>query len=393
MNAARKNVALLATCQALLFANNSTVIAINGLAGYALTDNKALATLPVTAWVCGGALITLPVSLLMKRFGRRAGFHLGAGLGALGALICALAVSMGNFWLLCLGTLIFGSYNGVAQYYRFAAADASPPDFKSTAISLVLAGGLVGGLIGPEVSKFTVDALQAKYMGAYLSLLVYLALVMGVLSFLSIPRPSEAEQKGVGRPMREIAKQPKFIVAVLAGAGGYAVMNFLMVATPLAMGFCGHPYAAAALVIQWHIIGMFAPSFFTGGLIKRFGVLNMLLVGIAILYVCVGIALSGLTVAHFWFALMLLGVGWNFLYIGGTTLLTETYRPEERAKVQGINDMTIFATLVLTSLFSGALLDGTGWHNLNYFALPIISAMAVGVVWLIMHRRSRPAAA
>lgn len=393
MSPHKKTVTLLAACQALLFANNSTVIAMNALAGYALATNKSLATLPVTGWVIGAALASMPASLLMKKKGRVAGFYLGAGMGFAGALLCALAVWLGSFWLLCAGTVVFGGYNGVAQYYRFAAADSAPGDFKATAISLVLAGGLVGGLIGPEISKLTVDAFQTKYLGAYLSLLVYLTVVMVVLSRLNIPMPSEAEQKAVGRPMSEIARQPEFIVAVVAGAGGYAVMNFLMVVTPLAMGFCGHPYWAAALVIQWHIIGMFAPSFFTGGLIRRFGVVNVLGAGVALNLVCVGIALSGVSIAHFWLSLMLLGVGWNFLYIGGTTLLTRAYRPEERAKVQGINDTTIFITLVLTSLGSGVMLDAAGWHELNFFALPIIAVVGGAVLWLGLKQRAAPAAA
>ncbi len=387
MDNTKKNVALLAGCQALLFANNSTVIAVNGLAGYALAADKSLATLPVTGWVFGAAMATLPASLLMKRFGRRAGFYMGTILGVIGACICAAAVTMGDFWLLCLGTIVFGTYNGVAQYYRFAAADASPPDYKSTAISMVLAGGLVGGLIGPQVSTYTIDFLPVRFAGAYLSLLVYLAMVMGVLSFLRIPPPSDEERSGSGRPLSEIAAQPAFIVAVIGAAAGFGVMNFLMVATPLAMSFCQHPYAAAATVISWHIVGMFAPSFFTGSLIKRFGVLQVMFVGVLLLYLCVVIALSGITVAHFWTSLFFLGVGWNFLYIGGTTLLTETYRPQERAKTQGVNDTAIFLTQAVTSIISGWMVSAKGWDLLNYFAVPFITLIGVAIVWLAWHRR------
>ena len=387
MDNTKKNVALLAGCQALLFANNSTVIAVNGLAGYALAADKSLATLPVTGWVFGAAMATLPASLLMKRFGRRAGFYMGTILGVIGACICAAGVTMGDFWLLCLGTIVFGTYNGVAQYYRFAAADASPPDYKSTAISMVLAGGLVGGLIGPQVSTYTIDFLPVRFAGAYLSLLVYLAMVMGVLSFLRIPPPSDEERSGSGRPLSEIAAQPAFIVAVIGAAAGFGVMNFLMVATPLAMSFCQHPYAAAATVISWHIVGMFAPSFFTGSLIKRFGVLQVMFVGVLLLYLCVVIALSGITVAHFWTSLFILGVGWNFLYIGGTSLLTETYRPQERAKTQGVNDTAIFLTQAVTSIISGWMVSAKGWDLLNYFAVPFITLIGVAIVWLAWHRR------
>ena len=389
MDATKKNVSLLAACQALLFTNNSTVIALNGLAGYALASNKAFATLPVTGWVVGAALSTVPASMLMRRFGRRAGFTVGAVTGILGALICSLALWLSSFWLLCCGTIVFGVYNAFGQYYRFAAADASKSDFKARAISLVLAGGLVGGIVGPQFSQRTVDLFTTQYMGAYLSLIFFLVIVIVLLRWLDIPPPSEAELAGPVRPMREIAVQPAFFVAVTAATVGYGVMNLLMVSTPLAMGFCGHPFGDAATVIGWHVIGMFGPSFFTGSLIKRFGVLSVMFVGALILYVCVAIALSGITVAHFWASMVLLGIGWNFLYIGGTTLLTESYRPSEKAKVQGINDMIIFVTMATTSFSSGLLLDRNGWDTINYLALPFISIAVVGLLWMMIVRRGQ----
>jgi len=393
MDATKKNVSLLAACQALLFTNNSTVIALNGLAGYALASNKAFATLPVTGWVVGAALSTVPASMLMRRFGRRAGFTVGAVTGILGALICSLALWLSSFWLLCCGTIVFGVYNAFGQYYRFAAADASKSDFKARAISLVLAGGLVGGIVGPQFSQRTVDLFTTQYMGAYLSLIFFLVIVIVLLRWLDIPPPSEAELAGPVRPMREIAVQPAFFVAVTAATVGYGVMNLLMVSTPLAMGFCGHPFGDAATVIGWHVIGMFGPSFFTGSLIKRFGVLSVMFVGALILYVCVAIALSGITVAHFWASMVLLGIGWNFLYIGGTTLLTESYRPSEKAKVQGINDMIIFVTMATTSFSSGLLLDRNGWDMINYLALPFISIAVVGLLWMMIVRRGQAMAA
>ena len=392
MDAARKtktNVSLLAACQALLFTNNSTVIALNGIAGYALASKKALATLPATGLVVGAALATMPASLLMRRIGRRAGFTVGALIGILGALICSLALWLGSFWLLCCGTLVFGAYNAFGQYYRFAAADASAADFKAKAISLVLAGGLVGGIIGPFSSQRTVDLFSTQYLGAYLSLIFFLLVVIGLLRWLDIPIPSEAERAGPVRPMGQIAVQPAFFVAVASATIGYGVMNLLMVSTPLAMGFCGHPFGDAATVIGWHVIGMFAPSFFTGSLIKRFGVLSVMFAGALLLYACVAIALSGITVPHFWFAMVILGVGWNFLYIGGTTLLTESYRPSEKAKVQGINDMIIFITMATTSFSSGLLLDRNGWDTINYLALPFITVAALGSLWMMTMRRGR----
>jgi MFS family permease len=391
METAKKNVAVLATCQALLFTNNATVIALNGLAGYALAADKALATLPVTGWVIGGALSTFPASLLMKRIGRRAGFTVGALTGMAGAALCSLALYLGSFWLLCFGAMVFGVYNAVAQYYRFAAADAASPDFKAKAISLVMAGGLVGGIIGPETSKLTVDLLSTRFLGSYLSLIGFLVVVAFVVQLLRIPPPTEAEHRGPVRPLADIMAQPAFIVAALAAAIGYGVMNLLMTATPLAMGICGHPYSAAATVIGWHVIGMFGPSFFTGSLIKRFGLMQVMFTGAIILYVCVGIALSGIDIPHFWFALVLLGIGWNFLFIGGTTLLTEACTPAERAKTQGANDLIIFIVMATTSFSSGVLIEKNGWQVLNYLALPFITVVAAALLWLFFRRRAAAA--
>jgi MFS family permease len=387
LDTAKKNVAVLAACQALLLTNNSTAIALNGLAGYALASNKALATLPVTGWVVGGALSTLPISLLMKRIGRRAGFVAGALTGMLGAAVCALALVRADFWLFCLGTTVFGVYNAVGQYYRFAAADAASAEFRPKAISLVLAGGLVGGIVGPEVSKHTVDLLDTRYLGAYLSLIGFLLLVIGVLQLLAIPTPAGNDHEAPQRPLRQIMAQPVFVVAAIGAAIGYGVMNLLMVATPLAMRLCGHPYSAAATVIGSHVVGMFGPSFFTGSLIRRFGVLQVMAAGTVLLYVVVAIALSGISVPHFWLALVLLGIGWNFLYIGGTTLLTEACSPAERAKTQGANDSIIFLTMVLTSFASGVLIDAKGWEALNWLALPFITVVAAAVLWALARGR------
>lgn len=393
MDSAKKNVAVLAALQALLFTNNSTAIALNGLVGYALADNKALATLPVTAWVIGAALSTFPASLLMRRIGRRAGFTVGTLIGMAGAATACLAIYLANFWLFCAGTVVFGVYNAFGQYYRFAAADAAPPDYRSRAISLVLAGGLVGGVLGPATSQWTKDLLPVAYLGAYLTLIVFLLIVLLVLRLLDIPLAPPAVLQEPARPLRQIMAQPAFIVAVLAAAFGYGIMNLLMTATPLAMEVCGHPYGAAANVISWHVVGMFGPSFFTGALIRRFGVLPLLLVGVLLMLACIAVALAGISVTHFWLALLLLGVGWNFLYIGGTTLLTETYRPSEQAKAQGANDMLIFITMVLSSFSSGLLLVGNGWQLLNQLAIPFVLVVGAAVLWLQMTRRRSAVAA
>ena len=393
MNSTRRNVALLAACQAMLFTNNATLIAINGLAGLALAPYAALATLPVTCWVLGGALGTMPASLHMKRVGRQRGLSLGTLWGIGGALLAANAIWLQSFWLLCFATSVWGVYNAYGQYYRFAAADVSTPDFRPTAISLVLAGGLVGGLLGPNLSRWTVDLAGPKFMGAYLVLIVFAVATMLLLRFVRIPTPTATERSASGRPLAQIAAQPKFIVAVLSGAIGYGVMNFLMTSTPIAMRACGHPYGDAAFVVSWHVVGMFAPSFFTGGLIRRLGVLPVMLAGAALNFAAIGIALSGLTVAQFWWSLVILGVGWNFLYIGGTTLLTETYRPEERAKAQGANDQAIFIMMVISSFTSGMTVTAAGWERVNLLALPMVALVAVAIVWYALHERARKAAA
>ena len=393
MNSTRRNVALLAACQAMLFTNNATLIAINGLAGLALAPYAALATLPVTCWVLGGALGTMPASLHMKRVGRQRGLSLGTLWGIGGALLAAYAIWLQSFWLLCFAALVWGVYNAYGQYYRFAAADVSTPEFRATAISLVLAGGLVGGLLGPNLSRWTVDLAGPRFMGAYLALIIFAVATMLLLRFIRIPNPTQAERSASGRPLAQIAAQPRFIVAVLSAAIGYGVMNFLMVSTPIAMRVCGHPYDAAALVVSWHVVGMFAPSFFTGGLIRRMGVLPVMLAGAALNFAAIGIALSGIAVAQFWWSMVVLGVGWNFLYVGGTTLLTETYRPEERAKAQGANDQAIFLMMVISSFTSGMTVTAAGWERVNLFALPMVALVAAAIVWYALHERARKAAA
>jgi MFS family permease len=324
----------------------------------------------------------------MKRVGRKRGLTSGIFWGLAGALLCTAAMWQQSFWLLCLGTGVWGVYNAYGQYYRFAAADTASGDFKATAISLVLAGGLVGGILGPSTSRFTVDLLPTRFMGAYLALIGFALVSLALLRFISIPNPTAAEQAASGRPLAQIAAQPRFIVAVLAGALGYGVMNFLMTSTPIAMGVCGHPYGDAAFVISSHVVAMFAPSFVTGALIRRFGVLSVMLTGVLLNFATVGIALSGISVAHFWAALVTLGVGWNFLYIGGTTLLTETYRPEERAKAQGANDQVIFIMMALSSFTSGLTVTSAGWATVNLYALPLVALIAAAIGWYALRRRT-----
>ena len=391
MSSIHRNVLLLAACQAMLLTNNSTLIAINALAGLALAPRPWLATMPVTCWVLGSALATVPASFYMKRVGRRAGLMRGAAVGIAGALLCASAVWLQNFWLLCAGTLVWGTYNAFGQYYRFAAAEVATVDLRATAISLVLAGGLVGGILGPTTSRFTVDLLGPKFMGAYLALILCALIAMLLLRYIEVPDPAAEERASRGRPMREIARQPKFAVAVLSGAVGYGVMNLLMTSTPIAMGACGHPYGDAAFVISSHVIAMFAPSFVTGTLIRRFGVLTVMFAGALLIVGAIATAVSGLSLQQFWLALVLLGVGWNFLYVGATTLLTETYRPEERAKAQGANEFAIFVMMVVSSLTSGVIVTGAGWELLNLAALIPLAAVAIAIPWLAIAQRSKAA--
>ncbi|MDO8931031.1 MAG: MFS transporter [Rhodocyclaceae bacterium] len=373
-------ILILAICQGLLLTHGVSMVAVTGLAGRAIASDPGFATLPLTTYVLGGAATTLPAAFFMRRFGRRAGFSLGTLLGCVGALVCALAVAEHSFALLCFGTVLCGGYTAFGQQYRFAAADAAAPTWKSRAISLTLAGGILGGVLGPWASTQTRNLLEPTYLGTYLSLAAVALIALAFVSRLDIPPLSAAERKTSGRPLREIARQPAFMLAVLAAATGYGVMNLLMTATPLAMDICRHPFADTAFVLEWHVIGMFAPSFVTGDLIKRWGVLKIIGAGTVLMAVCIGIALAGISVMHFWWALFLLGVGWNFMFIGGTTLLTETYRSEEKAKAQGSNDFIVFAVQGLTSLSSGILITRQGWETLNWFALPAVALTAAATL-------------
>jgi len=388
MDTARKNVALLSACQALLFINSVTLIAINGLAGYALAADKGLATLPMTTQVIGSALATIPASLIMQRIGRRAGFQIGSGFGLVGGAISTLAIAWSSFWLLCFGTVILGVYGAFGLYYRFAAADSAGAEFKARAISLVLAGGLVGGLVGPALSRWTRGLAQPEFLASYASLMVFSLISMAILSRLQIPQAKADEAKTPPRALGIIMAQPMFIVAVTLSAIGAGVMSLIMTATPLAMGFRDHPYSSAATVISWHVVAMFAPSLVTGSLIKRLGLLPVILTGVALMIVRVPVALSGTTVTHFWVTLVLLGVGWNFMYVGGTTLLTDAYRPSEKAKAQGMHDFLVFGVTIVSSFSSGLLLKSNGWQMLNYVVVPFLVIAGLTCLWMMRRART-----
>lgn len=384
----RGNVLALAACQALLVTNNAMMISIGTLAADTLAQNKYLVTLPATAYILGGGIATMPVSLFMKRRGRRAGFILGCCFGMAGAALAATAMALHSFWLLAFAALVSGVYTGSGGFYRFAAADTVAADWRSKAISLVLAGGIVGGVFGPESSKVTRNLLETAYLGSFLSLIFLALIAVAILRRIELPAPTSEEQHGATRPLREIVAQPAFIVAVLGAITAYGVMNLLMAATPLAMQMCNHPYNAAMLVIEWHIIAMFAPAFGTGWVISRIGVLPVMFLGVVLKLAAIAIAVSSVTVTAFWLSMVLIGVGWCFLFVGGTTLLTETYRPAEKAKTQGFNDLLIYATMGATSLTSGAILYKYSWNALNASALPLLAVTAIAILWLAASRRN-----
>jgi predicted MFS family arabinose efflux permease len=379
----KRIVALLAASQAMLLINNVILISLNGIVGYTLAANKALATLPVTCFVVGTAVVMVPASLWMARVGRSKGFITGAACTIAGSLVCALAVWIDSFALLCAGTFLVGGYNAFGQYYRFAAADSASPAFRPRAISLVLAGGILGAVIGPEMSKYAKDLLSVPFTATYLFLAGAGVVALAIQCFTDIPAPAHADQQGPQRPLREIVRQEKFLVALLCGMFGYAIMNFLMTAAPIAMVLHQHEYADAAFVIEWHAIAMFAPSFVTGSLIKRFGAPAILRTGAWLALASLATAaFGGLGVAAFWSVLVLLGIGWNFLYIGGTSLLTETYRPAERFKAQATNDQMVFLATAASSVLSGWLLQSVGWPLLAYWCVPLPVAILVAVSWL-----------
>ncbi len=367
----KRNVFLLAACQALMMSCNSLLISISALVGAALATEKWLATVPLGLQFLATMLCTLPASLLMRSIGRRAGFILGTLAGLAGAVVSTYAVLIHSFPWLCAGAFLFGVFNAFAQYYRFAAADTATPEFRSRAISLVLAGGVIAAFAGPNLASATRELAAVPFAGSYASLLVLFAASALLLVGLHIPRAGAAEY-GASRPIAVIARQPSFLAAVTGATVAYVSMNLLMTATPLAMNHAGHSFGDTALVIEWHVLGMFAPAFITGHLINRFGVTNIMFAGVVLLGACVGVNLLGGSVAHFWLALLLLGMGWNFLFVGATTLLTETYGLAEKAKVQGVNDLLIFGMVALSATTSGMLHHALGWQAMNLGVVPLL---------------------
>ena len=386
----KRNVFLLAACQALFQTAGVVIITASGLVGHLLAADKSLATLPISAWMVGAMVTMIPASLLMGRLGRKVGFTIGGLLGAGSGALAVVGLIAGSFWIFTLAHLLHGAYQGFAQFYRFAAADAASAQFKSRAISYVLTGGVVSAIVGPNLVAFTRDLTAGTpFVISYAALIVLGLAATAVVALIEIPPPAQERSAEPPRTLLQIARQPVFIVALLVAAIGYGVMNLAMTATPLAMARHDHGIAATAFVIQWHVLGMFVPSFFTGAIIARLGSPRVMLAGIMLLVVHVAIAFSGIEFLYFLSALTLLGIGWNFAYIGGTTLLTEAYRPSEKALVQGVNDFTIFTTVVASSFASGALLHGFGWTGVNVVALPFLAFAGIILILFMLRRPGR----
>jgi MFS family permease len=385
-----RNVGLLAMGQALNGSALTMGIIAAPLAGVMLAEDKTLATLPsATQWLFT-MIAAYPASLVMRRIGRRAGFVLGDVFLILGGMLCMLALFRGEFSFLWMGTSLIGVSNGFAIFYRFAAADSVEPAWRGRAISYVLAGGLVAAFIGPQLGVWTKDLLSpATFAGCYLALIGIALVKMAVLSNLSIPRPTLAERTATGRPLLEIAAQPRYLIALACSMVGWGVMVLMMSATPIAMQVCNHAFDDTAFVIQWHVVGMYAPSFFTGHLIRRFGLANILLLGAVFQGAAVSANLYGIEVWNFWAANMLQGVGWNFLFVGGSTLLTTTYRPEERARAQGLHDQLTMGVAAVAAFGSGALHHLVGWEIVNITVIPLILFVVAANLWL----RAMPATA
>ncbi len=390
MNFRLRNVLLLTLTQATSSTSVTLIAAVGSLAGYALASNKALATLPSTMAVIGTALSTIPASLLMKRVGRRVGFVVGALCAMTGGLISMAAMARGQFWLLVAAALFLGVSMAFAQQYRFAAAETSLPEFRSRAISFVLAGGLAAAFIGPMLARATVQLFDTRYLGSYLCVPVLGVLTAAWLAGLRMPPPSDetALVAGPARPIAEIVRQPIFIVAVLAQMMGQGVMNLLMTGTPLAMMAHHHTFADTAFVIQWHVVGMFLPGFFTGTLVQRWGERTVILLGITLNLLAVAAAWLDVGVHNFFLAMTLNGIGWNFMFVAGSTLVTKAYAPAERSRTQAANDFLVFGTAAVTSLSSGQLLHHRGWQVVLTTAAVMLLAALAGSLWRVSRAAS-----
>lgn len=378
----RRNVLILALAQGCALSSMSIMMSVTALIGATLAPSGGLATVPLSIQFVAVMVTVIPASMLMQRVGRRAGFTLGGLVGILGGALGALAIYWGDFLIFIAASVCMGVMNGFAQYFRFAAADTASAAFRPKAISLVMAGGVIAGFLGPQLADWTEEMfLPFWFLGSYLAIMGLSSVMVLLLQMVRIPTPTKAEQKETGRPLKVIFRQPKAMVAVIAAALGYATMTLMMTATPLAMQACGFDFTPTKTVIQWHAVAMFAPSFVTGHLIRSFGVYRIILAGAVLYLLTFGITLAGVDFSNFFVGLVLLGIGWNFLFVGGTALLTECYEPAEKAKVQAANDFTVFSTVAAASFLSGFLHDAIGWSAVSVAVLPsvvlVIGALAL----------------
>jgi predicted MFS family arabinose efflux permease len=388
---ARHNALILAAAQALAGGNTTVIVATGGIAGSMLAPDPMLATLPISVMALGMWAGTLPVGMLAKTYGRRFALQTGSAFGALSGMISCMAMLSASFWLLLIGTFCGGLYAAAHQSYRFAATDTASLQFRAKAVAWVLAGGVFAAVLGPQIVILTKDIWPAYlFAGTYLAQSTCALAAACVLIFLEMPRPSIASTFADGEPLLDVIRRPQFIIAAACGLASYVVMNVVMTAAPLAMVMCHHSVSDGALGIQWHVIGMYAPSFFTGALILRFGLRTMMATGLFLIAASACIGLSGIALWNFWVALALLGVGWNFAFISATTLVTECHGPRERNKVQAFNDFLIFGSMAIGSFSSGALLTSYGWTAVNELAFPLILAAAVLLAWGTLARRPNP---
>src|SRR6266568_9243457 len=387
---ARRNALVLAVAQALAGGNNTVLIATGGIVGAMLAPDRGLATVPITVYVIGMWIGALPVGALARRLGRRAAFQIGAIFGVLTGLTCCLAVLEGSFLIFNVGALFSGLYAAAHQAYRFAAADTASDAFRPRAISWVMIGGIFAGIVGAQVVIVTKELWQPYLFAATFLAQALLAVISaGVLVLVKIPRPPPRAVGGDGRPLAEIAREPRFIVAVACGVASYAMMNLVMTSAPLAMVECNHSVDDATLGLQWHVLGMFAPSFFTGALIVRFGVERIVALGLALILASAAISVAGVALWHFWIGLALLGIGWNFAFIGATTMVTHCHRPAERNKVQAFNDFLVFGSMAIGSFSSGKLLASVGWTAVNEVVFPVVLAAGALLAWSLLRPRPK----
>jgi len=387
----RFNIALLATAQGLYLVSGVTFIMFSGLVGQNLSDTPLLATLPIAVMTIGTATSTIPMSILMRRIGRRWGFLLGATAGLVAGSLGAYAIVQSSFVLFCMATFIMGIYQASTQYYRFGAVESAPLSFASRAVSLVLLGGVISALFGPSLAVYSQKFLApVPFAGSFLMSAVISVVAMIPLALVRIPRPLEDACREGARSLRVIVRQPVFIAAVLNAATGYGLMVLVMTTTPLAMIAHGFAMSATGMVIQWHVLAMFVPSFFSGWLIHRLGVLTILFTGMGLFVVSALVATSGLAMINFGVTLVVLGVAWNFMFVGGTTLLIEAYRPSEKAKTQGVNELIVFASAATGSFASGGLFNMSGWDAVNYGVVPFLLVTFSATVWYARQHARQP---